>query len=464
MPSFPMVRFVSTSTVKPPPLPRSICHLSLWDLSMLSAQYIQKGLLFANLPPSLSVNQIVEHLKASLSTALLHFYPLAGRLATQEHRDADGNVTSLSVSVDCNGEGAEFIHAAADNVTVADVLSPSADVPSFVQQFFAMDLAVNHDGHVKPLVVVQVTELVDGVFVGCSMNHVLADGTSYWHFFQSWAEISRTKFTSELTLSRPPVLDRWFIEGYGSPPIKLPFQDPSQFIYRYTPSLLRERMFHLSQESLAKLKAKANQEIQDIENITISSFQAMSSLMWRSITRARRLPPEQNTTCRLAIENRPRLRPPLSPNYFGASNYAISATVTAAELLAHGLGWSARLINKAVAEHTDEEIRNKVKTWMENPMVYKLTMFDSCGVMFGSSPRFDVYGCEFGWGKAVAARSGIAHKFDGKVSLYPGWEGGGSMDLEVCLSPENMRRLEEDEEFITAVSPPPVELEVLLRK
>ncbi|RVX00021.1 BAHD acyltransferase DCR [Vitis vinifera] len=72
--------------------------------------------------------------------------------------------------------------------------------------------------------------------------------------------------------------------------------------------------------------------------------------------------------------------------------------------------------------------------------------------MMGSSPRFNKYGIEFGLGKGLAVRSGYAHKFDGKVSCYPGREGGGSIDLEVCLPPNSMSALESNQEFMEAVS------------
>ncbi|PON94224.1 Chloramphenicol acetyltransferase-like domain containing protein [Trema orientale] len=57
-------------------------------------------------------------------------------------------------------------------------------------------------------------------------------------------------------------------------------------------------------------------------------------------------------------------------------------------------------------------------------------------------------------GKAVALRSGYANKFDGKVTCYPGHEdeGGGSIDLEICLKPDFMCALESDQEFIQASS------------
>jgi hypothetical protein len=44
----------------------------------------------------------------------------------------------------------------------------------------------------------------------------------------------------------------------------------------------------------------------------------------------------------------------------------------------------------------------------------------------------------------VAVRSGNANKYNGKVSLFPGREGGGGIDTEVELTPENMAALEQD--------------------
>lgn len=110
------------------------------------------------------------------------------------------------------------------------------------------------------------------------------------------------------------------------------------------------------------------------------------------------------------------------------------------------------MLHVAVAEHTAEKINNWHREWLQSPNVYNIgRLFDPYSVMMGSSPRFNKYGNEFGLGKAVALRSGYAHKFDGKVSAYPGREGGGSVDLEICLPPETMAELEADAEFMAAV-------------
>jgi hypothetical protein len=156
---------------------------------MLSADYIQKGLLYAR--PPFPTAHLLDRLEAALAQALVAYYPVAGRFATDQHRDADGNVVGCSVSIDCDGQGADIIHAVADGVSIADVIAPDADVPSLVRSFFPLDGAVNHDGHRLPLFVVQVTDLTDGVFLAFVYNHALSDGSAFWDFLNAWAGIAR---------------------------------------------------------------------------------------------------------------------------------------------------------------------------------------------------------------------------------------------------------------------------------
>ncbi|KAJ3703310.1 hypothetical protein LUZ61_007015 [Rhynchospora tenuis] len=454
----PTVRTIKTYTVTPQPnpsAPRQI-HLSAWDLSLLSVHYNQKGLLFAY-PPDLSVEQIIQRLRSSLEDVLFHFYPASGRLKVVT---CEGGGITCHVEVGCDGDGAELVHATADGIGIADVVAADGqDLPEFLKDLFPLNLAVNFDGCTNPLLVVQVTELIDGFFIGLAFNHAIIDGTSFWHFLNAWAEIARHKLAGkEVALSQLPVHDKWFIGSYGEPPIRLPYSSPAEAIVRFSPPPLRDRMFHFSSQSLAKLKARANQEC---DKGSISTFQALSALLWRCIIRARCLPIEQNTTCRFPIENRTRLQPPLSPNYFGNSLYFPGTTTTVGELLDNNLGWASWLVHEVISNHTDSAIRDLVHEYMQNSYIFNKFRNDIHSIMISSSPRFDMYSCDFGWGKALAVRSGIANKFDGKLMAYPGWEGEGSVDIEVCLSPECMSALERDEEFLAVVSPP-IELEVLL--
>ncbi|KAK7351634.1 hypothetical protein VNO77_11224 [Canavalia gladiata] len=451
--STPAVRRISECFIKAE-RPTQICNLNPSDIAMLSAHYIQKGLVFKKPAASAAaVNQqhfmenLLDKLKHSLSVALFYFYPLAGRLVTQKSQDPP----SYTVFVDCkNSPGVRFIYATLD-MTLSDILSP-VDVPPVVQSFFDHHKAVNHDGHTMPLLSIQVTELVDAVFIGCSMNHVLADGTSYWNFFNTWSNIFQAQTQGHeyfVPISSQPIHSRWFPEGCG-PVINFPFKHHDEFISRFEAPLLRERIFHFSAESIAKLKAKANSECNTTK---ISSFQSLSALVWRCITRARHVPYDERTICRLATNNRSRMEPPLPQEYFGNSLHAVNGEASAGELLENDLGWAAWKLHLAVTNHNHKAVLHSLHDWLQSPIIYQIgRFFDPYCVMMGSSPRFNMFGNQFGMGKPLAVRSGYANKFDGKVTSYPGREGGGSIDLEISLLPDNMSALESDQEFMSVVS------------
>lgn len=101
-------------------------------------------------------------------------------------------------------------------------------------------------------------------------------------------------------------------------------------------------------------------------------------------------------------------------------------------------------------------MRSSLERWLApRAAIHVRCWAPQAGLATGSSPRFDVYGNDFGWGKAVAVRSGAErprNKMDGKATVYEGRGGGGSMALEVCLSPDALARLVADEEFMDAAT------------
>ncbi|KAL4022326.1 hypothetical protein IC575_016056 [Cucumis melo] len=445
------VKLISECFVKPksewlPPESKHPYHLSPLDLPNLFSQYIQKGLLFHK-PPHFFMPIFLHRLKNSFSTALLHFYPLSGRLVTiTNHHHLH---PSISIYVDCvNSPGAKFIHAALD-VTISDFLSP-IDVPSVVYSLFDHHKAVNYDGHSLSLLSLQVTELLDGIFIGCSLNHAIGDGTSYWNFFTMLSEIFQSPSPKHISISRPPVLKRWFPDGDG-PIVNLPYNLPDKFMNRFKGPKFRERIFHFSAESIAKLKAKANAECG--ARGTISSLQSLTAFVWRSITRARRISEEQPTHCIMVANNRAKLEPPLSENYFGNVMKYLKVDAKAEELVGKDLGWAAWKLHDVVVNNTSKKFRETIEERLQSiDKIQVGRIFEPNTVLMGSSPRFNKYGIEFGMGKAVALRSGYSNKWDGKVTTYPGYEGGGSVDLEICLLPQTMVNLESDFEFMIAVS------------
>ncbi|KAI3856422.1 hypothetical protein MKX03_033087 [Papaver bracteatum] len=395
---------------------KQVYHLTPWHHSLISAHYIR---VVDNVDDwdHFSSGAFVDQLKHSLSQTLGHFLPLSGRFVTNKRTDPP----SSSISIECNDKydpslGVEFIVAAAP-ITVNDILSPCY-VPPITRSFFTLHdegsmSMINHDGHTIPLLSVQVTELVDGYFISCSVGNDERDTNSI---------------------------------------INLPFSDPEEFISRCPPPPLVERIFHISFQSMTQLKEQANNECR---TDNISRFQALTvtALIWRSLTRARGLHPEQETSCTIGINDRTRLKPPLSKNYFGCYIHLDVVKRKAGDLLSQNLGSTALILHEVISARTDENIRSWLSDWKREPKITNLGLsYDNCNMLVGGSSRFDPYGCDFGWGKPLAVRSGWPYRFSGNVWANPGQVGGGSVDLEICLSPDAMSALESDKEFMGAVS------------
>ncbi|KAF5736595.1 hypothetical protein HS088_TW08G00606 [Tripterygium wilfordii] len=459
--------------------------LSVSDLPMLSCHYIQKGGLFT-LPTSLSMESMISNLKRALSQALSQFPPLAGRLKT----DSDGYVY-----ITCNDAGVDFIHASANYLYIRHIISP-IHVPEEAKCFFAFDRTVSYDGHTKPLMAVQVTELADGVFIGCAVNHAVSDGTSFWNFFNTFAEMSRgiRKISKQPDFRRDSILISPAVLRFPDGPPKVTFDENAP---------LGERIFSFSRESILKLKHKVNDkkltdngginvvellgkqsndtyhsnhngkvtailgnwfknavskqqvvyaESYDVSTVEISSFQSLCALLWRAVTRARRLNPSKTTTFRMAVNCRHRLKHKLDPFYFGNAIQSIPTYASAGDVLSRDLRWCAEQLNKTVMAHDDSTVRGFVQDWERSPRCFPLGNFDGASITMGSSPRFPMYDNDFGWGRPLAVRSGRANKFDGKISAFPGREGGGTVDLEVVLAPETLAGIECDAEFMQYVS------------
>ncbi|KAG5053028.1 hypothetical protein AAZX31_02G238900 [Glycine max] len=445
--------------------------LSVSDLPMLSCHYIQKGCLFTH--PNLPLHSLIPLLKSSLSRTLSLFPPLAGRLIT----DSDSYVY-----IACNDAGVDFIHANATALRICDLLS-QLDVPESFKEFFAFDRKVSYTGHFSPILAVQVTELADGVFIGCAVNHAVTDGTSFWNFFNTFAQLSRgasncirniPDFHRESVLISDAVL-------------RLPEGGPQVTFDANAP--LRERIFSFSREAIQKLKAIANNRrwpennnfagellrkksndnllkenkattilenwfkvnsnsISKPQTVEISSFQSVCALLWRGVTRARKFPSSKTTTFRMAVNCRHRLEPKLEAYYFGNAIQSVPTYASAGEVLSRDLRWCAEQLNKNVKAHDDTMVRRFVEDWERNPRCFPLGNPDGASITMGSSPRFPMYDNNFGWGRPLAVRSGRANKFDGKISAFPGRDGTGTVDLEVVLAPETMEALESDPEFM----------------
>ncbi|KZV23309.1 hypothetical protein F511_02210 [Dorcoceras hygrometricum] len=413
-------------------------ELTPWDLMPLLICPIQQGLLFHS--HDQCKKTLVDHLKTALSRTLDFFPPLAGRLRIFSNDDG-----TSSLYLDCNDAGAEFTHASAPGVSVSDIMDPIY-VPEIVFSFFTLGNISNFEGISRPLLGVQVTELEDGLFFGCSMNHAVVDGASFWHFFNSWSEISR----GLETISKIPVFERW-TPGNISLPIHIPPLERRNMVSDFDSDQLLQRVFHFSKDNIAKLKSMANSEAGTKK---ISSLQSLLAHMWRSVLRGRRNSRiDQNSENQEAYFFVPigtRERIPLHDCYFGNASYGAIIASNEDDIFRHGLGYTAMKFHELVNQQTKEEAIKLLEDWAVNPSIPNKRLSSNICVV-SNSPRYDVYGNDFGWGKPIAVRSGVELKVDGKITVSPSADSGG-IDVEAFLTEETLEAMANDAEFMEAVS------------
>ncbi|KAL6623599.1 hypothetical protein ACP70R_033478 [Stipagrostis hirtigluma subsp. patula] len=344
---------------EPPPLQLSVApetiHLTAWDLRMLKFQYIQHAVLLPKPKHQPAAGlAVVDHLASAFARAVGRFHPFAGRLVLGEI-GADG--VTATVSLRCTGEGAEFVHAAAPGVTAADIASaaPLCVPRELVSSLFPLNGllnadAVSPDGDCQrraPLLAAQVTELADAVFVAVSLNHAVGDGAAFWHFVNTWSDLSRSGGAA-----RNGRRQCWSGGPTPAAPCRSPCSSPR------------------SSTTVKKLKSRANAEVHDAgagtaaATATVSSLQALLAHLWRSVCRARRLEPPQETNFLLSVGCRGKVTGVPATGDVGNAVVGCRVTLTAGEVQAKGLGGTAWLLNRAVAALDEPSMVSECLAWM----------------------------------------------------------------------------------------------------
>ncbi|XP_045811941.1 BAHD acyltransferase DCR-like [Trifolium pratense] len=437
------------------------CQLVTFDLPYLAFYYNQKIILYKGG----NFEENVEKLKNGLSVVLKEFHQLAGKLG----KDEEG---VFFVEYDDDMVGVEVIEAVANEISVEDLTV--AEGSAILKELIPYSGILNLEGMHRPLLAVQLTKLKDGLAMGLAFNHAVVDGTSTWHFMTSWAEecssappttprpfLERTKSRNtrvKLDLSlpepkSPSTNGEAKLEPEGPPPSANGEAKPEP--EGLPPSanggakpVLREKIFKFSESAIDKIKSTVNQTLPSDGSKPFSTFQSLSAHIWRHVTLARDLKPEEYTVYTVFADCRKRVDPPMPEAYFGNLIQAIF-TVTAAGLLsAHPPQFGASLIQKAIESHDANAIDGRNNEWESEPKIFQFKDAGVNCVAVGSSPRFKVYDIDFGWGTPEIVRSGTNNKFDGMIYLYPGKSGGRSIDVELTLEPEAMGRLEQDKEFL----------------
>lgn len=440
-----MVSILKTSSVVPTkPTPQHHLYLSSLDLFFRDIHYNLRVLFYEQIGPA-DTPQFVASLKQSLGQALVHFYPLAGRLA----QGADGRFV-----INCNDAGVEFVEAHI-HASFAELKRSHFDFQPYFAELAQLGHLTRSDLLHVPLMSVQVTEFSGGgIALAISHSHVAMDGPSLWHFWTSWSECARG-----LPLSKPPIHARTSFKP----------KDISQEIAELLPFTMKpiqhsdkedgplvDKVMHFTDEAMGKLKemgVEASSKIEGPKRPT-SSVEALYAHCWRHVTSARKLENNQELSfVVLADWRRPRSTsknpPPVLENYFGNAITWTNAYATPHILSNESFAATLARIANTVDECTHLNTLHGTIHWLElHDTSFKLGFLWFPGITMNaaSSPRFPTHLVDFGWGSPTCARPIRVGGHGGEMCLLPSTSGG----VDVCLKipSKSLQRLIDDPLFL----------------
>ena len=439
------VQVLSNETIKPSsPTPDHLRHYKLSFLDQISPR-IYSPIIYYYAMNDLGdetnyVAGISEKLKKSLSQALTLYYPLAGRFS------------DVGDSLQCDDEGVPYKEARVIKTKLDDVLKDP--VPLELNKLLPFELDEVAE---LPLGVQLNVFACGGLAVGVCVSHRLGDALSVLVFIRTWMAIARREDID--ALPRPE---------FNSADLFRP-QDTKG----YDPSLaaVKKNMcatnvtkrFALATDKIEALRAKCEERTsQSGENPRrVSRIEAVSAFIWTRFAAAAKLaesePPEKTYAIIHPVNIRPKLDPPL-PQYSFGNYYTPSAKLgpvssTSEEQYCYGLareiGEALRRVDKGFVEY----IRDRGDEFFEfvKKETDRFLKGEVVGLSFSSLCRFPLYEADFGFGKPAWVSS-AARGFECSVGFMDNKAGDG-IEAYICLSLQDMDRLEADKEFLAFVSP-----------
>ncbi|XP_078155373.1 shikimate O-hydroxycinnamoyltransferase-like [Carex rostrata] len=378
-----LVEIVESSLVAPSEnTPKERHWLTNFDLSVLPTIYTSFIYLYRFNGDSDFFS--VSNIKTALAKALVLFYPLAGRLAT----DKDGRL-----EIDCNGEGAFFV-VARSKLTLDNLkgYQPSAEN----RKLFVP--VVNSE--TPPLLLLQITFLESSdVVLGVAFNHCIVDVHTDFHFMHTLTNIARGN-TSTVP---PPFLDRTILRARSTPfcPLNHPEHLHVEYLKRnghrtgvYDPFI--STILKLSKDQINYLKIRPRC---GSYSDTISTFQAVSAHIWKCLCLARGLAHDKESHLLFPAEIRSRISPPL-PKYF-LGNTGTCGLVSAK--VSEVIGFIPERIREVVVRIDDAYVRESIdylEVADKDSLLkrFGMTAYDMCITSWLGTRSYDA---DFGYGNPV---------------------------------------------------------------
>ncbi|XP_043719702.1 phenolic glucoside malonyltransferase 1-like [Telopea speciosissima] len=439
MAPYKAVKVLEQCQVAPPPgsVPSGLTHIPLTFFDQLWLPLPPPQILFFYdypYPTTHFTQFLLPHIKLSLSSTLIHFYPLAGKLSWphDSYRPIIRFISGDSLSLTIAESDADFNSLSGDHARHANESHPLVPhLPS--------------SGPVVPLLAIQVTLFPNSGFsIGTTTNHSFIDGRAYAHFMLTWALISKLgdpnqplPFLDRTVIKDPNGIEKEYLNELdrfiGSESVSgnrcLRVMD-----IKLQPDMFRAT-FELNPNNLKTLK----------DWIHVSTYMATCAFVWVCVLKAEAAAaidesmPNNNMTHSnrtqfvMNVDCRGRVEPQIPATYFGNCIRPFVVIGERSDLLREdGIVVATQLIEEAIRELDKGVLRG-----LENGISDLLRVETGRVIAAAGSPRFGLYRLDFGWGKPKKMEF-VSNDITGSIFMKESRNLDGGVEIDLALNKKEM--------------------------
>ncbi|KAJ4980658.1 hypothetical protein NE237_031495 [Protea cynaroides] len=328
----------------------------------------------------------LPNLKRTLSSTLIHFYPLAGNLSwlNEPNQPMICYTEGDSVSFTTSESDADFNHLSSSH------LRNAIDSRPLVPHLPA-------SGSIVPMLAIQVTIFPNtGICIGVTRHHSVCDGRGFAYFMKTWASCSSLESSESL-----PLLDRIVIKDHDD----------------YTNIFLDELNGFMSSQSMSGNRRLRVMDLELKPNMVRATFElneetcrrfkerfypssrlvAICAYTWVCLIKAEAKTggsKSNSTRFVVNVDCRARLIP---ETYFGNCVRSCVVNAERTNLIKVGVVMATQLIRFAIQKAEEEGILRGLEDSLS--IFLKMKFSNSKALVAAGSPQFGFYKIDLGFGR-----------------------------------------------------------------
>ncbi|KAL8045384.1 hypothetical protein ABFX02_08G110500 [Erythranthe guttata] len=436
------ITVVETCTVAPPPqsVPPTSLPLTFLDIPWLLFTPTQP-LFFYEFPTITTTahfkQNILPNLTKTLSLTLQHFFPFAGNLVTPSPHST-GAAPHLEYTEDDS-----ILLTVAESPSAGDFKRLAANHQKTARDFRDLVPALlsagsgGEAGSRQQLLAIQITVFPQaGISMGFTLRHVAADWRTFNNFLKGWSSLcksggeSSSEYTSlhDRSVIRDPIgLGSTFLNEWWAMKIGRSISTCEKTIIIRSTFVLGP----IEMESIKKWILTRSKTLFGSTQLLLSPYVLACAFLWVCWVKAHWSTGEENCVHYFGFVagGMTRLHYTVPDNYAGNCVGFGRSSATRYELLGeNGILFAARAIGDTIKK-LNADMLGGAENWMSD---WKVLRESELHIMVTGSPKVDLYGLDFGWGRPVKMED-VSIDGTGAISLCECREVVGGVEIGVAL-------------------------------